>query len=138
MTISQRIANQQSFIQKLAKKHLGNHCKICGTSENLYIRGKTTLFLICKGCLKGAKHHRLRELAVKHLGGKCVSCGSINELHIHHINGDWQDIKVENAVLLCDYCHGAVHCSEISPVYTEEQKQKVEFAINNFLRNNHA
>lgn len=36
---------------------------------------------------------------------KCEECGSYKNLDIHHIDGNWQNNKLDNLMCLCRSCH---------------------------------
>ena len=40
---------------------------------------------------------------------KCQNCNSEENLDIHHIDGDWQNNKIDNLTCLCRSCHMYEH-----------------------------
>jgi len=51
---------------------------------------------------------RVREEVLKR-DGACVVCGRKEHLHVHHVNPRGES-SPENLVVLCKFCHQAVHC----------------------------
>ena len=39
----------------------------------------------------------------------CESCGKTEYLHVHHINENWKDNRLENLITLCIGCHLGGH-----------------------------
>lgn len=55
----------------------------------------------------------------------CSVCGVEREygnFHIHHINGDSNDNRPENLLVLCPYCHINVHHGYIATRFTSEME----------------
>lgn len=47
--------------------------------------------------------------SIKNLVGKCQSCGEKDVLDLHHINGNPEDNRPCNHVILCPNCHARIH-----------------------------
>lgn len=61
---------------------------------------------------------KLREKVHDRYNGECFFCGRSYEhsasngnghIHVHHINGDDEDDRMDNLILLCGSCHHMVH-----------------------------
>jgi 5-methylcytosine-specific restriction endonuclease McrA len=50
-------------------------------------------------------HNRGKQL----YEGKCVACQTTTKLAVHHVNGNHDDSRDSNLILLCGPCHIAVH-----------------------------
>ena len=47
--------------------------------------------------------------ARKHRKPACESCGLEHRLHVHHVNGEITDLRMENLQTLCTHCHNFWH-----------------------------
>ncbi len=61
------------------------------------------------------QHHISNRFIQEH----CASCGRSDspkwKLHVHHINHDWTDHRMENLITLCVSCHLAIHRRKLKP-----------------------
>lgn len=60
--------------------------------------------------------HTYRALAFRNLPHKCARCGydsDIDGLDVHHKDGNRQNNKLENLIILCGTCHRIVHRKHI-------------------------
>ena len=51
----------------------------------------------------------LRVFVLSLYDNECVYCGEKKFLHIHHVNEDPADNKIENLLVLCGLCHQTEH-----------------------------
>jgi len=58
---------------------------------------------------RGHEWPAARREALERDGHTCQECGSTSDLHVHHINGDGNDHRVENLRTLCRDCHRERH-----------------------------
>jgi len=47
--------------------------------------------------------------ARQHRRKACEACGWTKSLHVHHVNGDRTDERLENFQTLCTHCHNYWH-----------------------------
>lgn len=57
-----------------------------------------------------APQDEYRKLAIEFYGYECSVCGCTEGiLHVHHINNNHYDDRIENLVVLCPSCHAKAH-----------------------------
>lgn len=64
-----------------------------------------------------------KNLALREYGNKCQNCGKIgkgHDIHVHHIDKNQNNNKIENLIVLCAECHKSKHPQKA----TEYQKQR--------------
>ena len=49
------------------------------------------------------------EIIFKKFGYKCAVCGATEGLHIHHMNENPKDNRIDNLSVLCSVCHKKIH-----------------------------
>lgn len=68
-----------------------------------------------------AKYHGRRAKLLKRQNGKCLSCGHYfmesDEIHLHHLNGNHSDNRINNVVMV----HRSCHMNEHSRRHAEER-----------------
>jgi uncharacterized protein YlaI len=50
-----------------------------------------------------------KQLINNFYGDKCYNCDKIDILHLHHIDEDKDNNKLNNIILLCKECHNNIH-----------------------------
>lgn len=59
-----------------------------------------------------ARYHgdpELRDAALARDRHRCRKCGAEERLHVHHIDGDRNNQRLDNLATLCSACHGRLH-----------------------------
>lgn len=56
-----------------------------------------------------------REKALQFYGRQCEHCGDSASVEVHHIDENRSNDSIGNLMVLCEYCHAAIHTGEIDP-----------------------
>jgi hypothetical protein len=93
------------------KQRATKYCSFkCRQDFNFRLR----VHLVESGCYQVRGGYTfLRKLLIKRLGEKCSKCGWAQRhkktgkvpIEVEHIDGDWQNNKLNNLTLLCPNCH---------------------------------
>ena len=59
-----------------------------------------------KGGISNSYYMRISRLSLRQ---QCVLCGSTNNLHVHHLNCNRKDNRLDNLIILCAKCHKRIH-----------------------------
>lgn len=112
---SKRRWQNPEYREKLRKSHIGKHC---GKNSPLYIDGRSKL-----NNPYPEEFYIKRPIILKKDNYTCQICGitqreSIRKynqyLHIHHIDENKKNNKLNNLITLCCSCHGKVHINKIN------------------------
>lgn len=68
--------------------------------------------LTCANTRNRPKHWETHHYhARKHKQPTCAGCGTRKNLHVHHVDGNPQNNRLENLQTLCVHCHNFTHAT---------------------------
>lgn len=82
-----------------------NHADVSGDKNPMYGKrgSESPAYVDGRSKYSGSKYRGI--LLANGIEQKCSMCGSTAKLHVHHVNGDHKDNRLENLIWLCPRCH---------------------------------
>jgi hypothetical protein len=66
------------------------------------------MILAVYAIMKTLKWNKTREIINNHTKNTCQLCG-ISANNVHHIDGNYKNSSLDNAMTVCSSCHGKLH-----------------------------
>ena len=70
-----------------------------------------------------------RAVIHAYFGNKCQRCSSTRRLHLHHLDGNPSNYRLENLTLLCSLCHGNEHRKRPYLKWIKQEPIKAHFIV---------
>lgn len=104
-TIYRNTHDNPAWSEEVRRKISENHADVSGENNPMYgRRGKDApSYIDGRNSFAGETYRRM--LLASGAEQKCKICGQTENLHVHHLDGNRKNNKIDNLVWLCSSCH---------------------------------